>query len=181
MHGMGEDNFCHQVLMEQVVMGWDGITREVKEIARKVGMKDVCQVKSNRAEVEEAILHHHCAEMKKEMENYVKLDKIKFTNFSRMPEYMKEVSLEDCRVEFLWRTRMLDTRVNMGKKYKEKVCPHCEAGVLETQEHWLVCAAYGMLREGAGDPEGVQRNRPSYLRRVIKRRKQLEEKLNKDK
>ena len=44
----------------------------------------------------------------------------------------------------------------------------------------LVCLAYSEIREGAGDPEGLVEDRPSYLRKVMKKRKQLEEKLKKN-
>ena len=69
----------------------------------------------------------------------------------------------------------------MKGKYKEPyICPHCseglEAGVLESPIHLMSCKAYEDLRQGI-DPELDQRERPSYLRKVIARRKELELKI----
>ena len=60
-------------------------------------------------------------------------------------------------------------------------CPHCregrEEGALETPDHILnTCSAYGDLREGP-NPEAIFEDRASFLRSVIKRRKELEIKL----
>ena len=100
-----------------------------------------------------------------------------------MQVYMKQKSLEDSRLEFLWETNMLETRCNMKGKYqKDKYQrPHCwegcqPGGSLETSSHLLVCTAYADLREGL-QPEVSLEDRASYLRKVIYRRKLLEKQL----
>ena len=87
------------------------------------------------------------------------------------------------RLEFLWQTRVLDTRTSMKRKYEKYKysCPHCkegtEQGVLETPEHMLSeCSAYVDLRAGL-NPEAVLEDRASFLRKAINRRKELESKL----
>ena len=111
------------------------------------------------------------------------MENIKKTDSRRMQEYMKQKSLENSRIEFLWETNMLETRYNMKGKYqKDKYqCPHCwegcqPGGSLETSSRLLVCTAYANLREGL-NPDAVLEDRAIYLRKVIYRRKVLEKQL----
>ena len=101
-----------------------------------------------------------------------------------MQLYMKQKSLENSRLEFIWETNMIDTRCNMKGKYKKDQyqCPHCWAGnqpggSLESSDHLMVCSAYADLREGL-NPELVIEDRSTYLRKVIPRRMWLEQQLN---
>ena len=100
-----------------------------------------------------------------------KLKHLKNTDLRYMQKYMTQVSLENARLEFRYRTRMLDTRADMGKRYSFKYCPHCPAGrqdgVIENSQHWLVCSAYSKFRIGA-DPENVLEDKITYIRRVAK-------------
>ena len=90
---------------------------------------------------------------------------------------MNLIFLEDARLEFRWRTGMLDNRGCMGKKYSSKACPHCseerENKVEEDSINWPSCSAYEQLRHGL-DPELVLRDRITYIRRVQEMRKELE-------
>ena len=68
-----------------------------------------------------------------------------------------------------------------GRHKKNKYdCPHCHEGrqsrVLETSEHFLIFISYADLREGT-NPELVMKDRVVYSRRVIARRKVLEQQL----
>ena len=82
---------------------------------------------------------------------------------------------------------MIESRVTMKAMYKNSrfpvCCPHCpegrSVGVPESPGHWLECSAYRDLRQGT-DPELVLKDRCSYLRKVIERRKRLEEQLRKE-
>ena len=87
-------------------------------------------------------------------------------------------SLEDARLEFCWRTSMLDCRAWMPGKYGGlKACPHCpegrDAGEEESGVHWLTCPAYTRFRQGL-DPEAVFEDRMSFLRMVQLVRLELE-------
>ena len=90
---------------------------------------------------------------------------------------MKMSSLEYARVEFKYRTNMLDNRANMGRKYSEKFCPHCPEGrlelVSESSQHWFKCSAYESLRRGL-DPELVIEDRVKFIQRVQQVRSELE-------
>ena len=93
---------------------------------------------------------------------------------ARQP-YMRQKSLENSGIEFLWESNIIETRVNMKGMYeKEKYqSPHCTAGSLETSDHLMICSMYADLREGS-NPESIIEKRASYLRKVIQRRKSPE-------
>ena len=59
-------------------------------------------------------------------------------------------------------------------------CPHCpkgwSVGVPESPAHWLECGAFRDLREGS-DPKLVFKDWCKFLRKVIKKKKKLEEKI----
>ena len=98
-----------------------------------------------------------------------------------MQTYMKQKSMEDARLEFRWRTKMVDNRANMSGKYKDKICPHCSDGVVESNAHWLNCSAYSELRREAWqegrDPEYVSMDRLRYLKVMMLMRAGLEKDL----
>ena len=92
---------------------------------------------------------------KEQMKHLDKCKMIRNVDFRVVQPYMMKKSLQQSRVEFLWRTMMIDTRTTMKSKYKKDKysCPHCdegrEKGELETSEHLLnSCSAYSDLREG---------------------------------
>ena len=179
-----KENYAREILTEQIAMGWEGLTTEVEEICRLVGLPNVCSQPLGRKEVEEAVVLHHLKEIKEEMEPLSKMAKIRTQDTREMQLYMKQKSLENSRIEFIWETNMIDTRCNMKGKYKKDQyqCPHCwegsqPGGSLETSDHLMVCSAYADLRDGL-NPELVMEDRSTYLRKVIKRRIVLEQQLN---
>ena len=172
-----EESYARELLLEQLAMGWGGITKEVEEICCKLGLPNACKQFIKREDVLENIKLSSLKKLKLEMEGLTKLESIKNKDLRKPQIYMNRVSLEDSRLEFRWRTGMLDNRGCMGKKYSSKACPHCEVGrqegVEETSLHWLSCEAYRELRHGL-DPELVIEDRLKYLRRVQELRKELE-------
>ena len=90
---------------------------------------------------------------------------------------MKLNSLDYARIEFKYRSNMLDNRANMGKKYSEKHCPQCTAGrqekVVEKSQHWFECSAYEELRRGL-DPDLVLEDRVKFILRAQQLRTVLE-------
>ena len=119
------------------------------EICRLAGLPNVCLTYLNRQEVQEAIGNHHLKEIKEEMGPLSKLANIPNTDTRAMQGYMKQKSLKNSRMEFLWETNMNDTRMNMKGKYqKDKYeYPHCfegsqPGGSLETSEHLMSCSIY---------------------------------------
>ena len=110
-------------------MGWEGLTKEVEEICQLAGLPDACIHPLGRKEIEEAVVLHHLKEIREEMKPLSKMDKIRNQDTRQMQSYMKQKSLENSRLEFIWETNMIDTRCNMKGKYKKDQyqCPHCWA------------------------------------------------------
>ena len=187
MHRTESDNYARQVLEEQVAMGWEGIAKEAREICNKLGLPDITKKDIHRVEVSEAMKYHHLKVVKEEMKPYTKLEKLVNKDCTKMEDYMREKSLKDARLEFKWQTGVIESRVTMKAIYKNSrfpvCCPHCpegrSVGVPESPAHWLECSGYRDLRQGI-DPELVLKDRCSYLRKVIERRKRLEEQLRKE-
>ena len=171
-----EPTYAEEVLREQLAMGWEGLAEEVVGICERVGLPNACTEFVGREKVKEAMMYSHLSELKEEY-GMKKLKHLQHTELRYMQDYMKLASLEDSRVEYRYRVGMLDNRVNMGKKYKNKQCPHCipgrEHGVEESSQHWLDCEAYSELRRGM-DPETILKDRVLYLRRVQLLRIELE-------
>ena len=115
------------------------------------------------------------------MEPLSKLSKMRNQDTRVMQSYMKERPLENSRTVFLWETNMINTCMNIKGRYEKDQyqCSHCIEGnqpgrSLETSEHLINCTSYADLREGK-NPELVMEDRVSYLRKVIRRRKELEQ------
>ena len=108
-----------------------------------VGLNDVTKRYLHREEVKEYIAYYDMKQAKSDMEPLEKCSKIRNRDIRYVQPYMYEKSLDQSRLEFLWETRMVDTRTTMKGKYKKDKysCPHCregrEHGVQETPEHLL--------------------------------------------
>jgi hypothetical protein len=172
-----QESYARDLLQEQLAMGWEGITKEVEEICIKVGLPNACKVFVRRCDALKNIKLSSLKQLKLDMEGLSKLEIMKTKDLRKPQDYMKKISLEDSRLEFRWRSNMLDNRGCMSNKYTSKACPHCvegrQEGVEETSLHWLSCLAYKELRHGL-DPELVLEDRLVYLRRVQELRKELE-------
>ena len=181
LHNRKDNNYAKELLEEELLHSWGGITEEVKTICEVMGLPDATRQYIGRREAKEAMSLHHLVTLKKEMEGKSKCDKIYNKDLRIMQDFMKEKSLENSRIEELWMTDMLDTRSTMKGKYNKKYnCPHCEEGrvqgTLETPLHLMHCEAYLTLRTGLNPEEDFQ-DRAVYLRNMIARRKELEFKL----
>ena len=178
-----KENLCRQVLQVQLAMGWPGIMKEVKEICRAVGLKDVTTKYLYREEVKEYIQYFDMKGAKEKMKSLDKCSIIRNKDCRGVQAYMFEKSLEQSRLEFIWQTQMIDTRSTMKGKYPKDQysCPHCvegrEQGVLETPAHLLgSCSAYSDLRVGL-NVEQVLEDRATFLRTAIARRIKLEDRI----
>ena len=66
-----------------------------------------------------AIEFHHMKVVKEEMEPLKKMSKLRMEDTRYMQKYMKQKSLSSSRIEFLWQTNMIDTRMNMNGEYEK--------------------------------------------------------------
>jgi hypothetical protein len=114
LHLSEEDNYSRQVLQEQVIMNWEGLAKEAKELCKRLGLPDVTQKYIPREDIKSAVVYNNVKTVKEEMAPMKKLSMIKYSDCREMAPYMKEKSLEDSRLEFLWLTDMLESRTTMS-------------------------------------------------------------------
>ena len=178
-----QDSYAREMLLEELEQGWEGLSMEVQQICKLVGLPDGTSGYISRKDVTEAITLHHMKTVKDEMTARApkKLVEMRNLDCRKEQQYMKNASLHDSRLEFQWQANMLDTRTTMGNKYQRKSCPHCKEGLEEGLEesplHMLeVCPAYADLRFGL-DPLYITKDRAVFLRQAIVRRKLLEKEL----
>ena len=161
------ENYAREILLEQYNNSWGGLTEEVAKICETVGLDNICEVYLSREEVKDAMLHHHLGGLKDEMKERKKLDRIRDEDCRYMKSYMLRKSLEDSRLEFKFRTSMLDCRAWMPARYDGvKACPHCpeqgrESGVEESGVHWLTCLRQGQAGPGSRGGPGRSHKVPS--------------------
>ena len=185
MNNRKESNYTRELLEEELLHSWPGITQEVRAICQEMKFPDATQQFVSRQEAKEEMNFHQLSTLKREMEGKSKCDKIYNQDLRKMQVFMQDKSLENARMEVLWLTDMIDTRSTMKGKYNKKyTCPHCQEGrdlgTIETPLHLMSCQAYLNLREGIS-PEEDFKDRAGYLRKVISRRKELELKLGVEK
>ena len=132
LHRTEPGNYARQVLEEQIMMGWEGIAKEARELCDMLGLPDIAKKDIHREDVTMAMKYHHLKKVKEEMKPYSKMEKLIHKDCTKMEEYMTEKSLEDARLEFKWQTGMLDSRVKKKAMYKNShfpvCCPHCPKG-----------------------------------------------------
>ena len=117
-----ESSYAREVLKEQLAMGWDGLTKEVIEICKEVGLPNACEVFVHRKEVVEAMLYSHLKTLKEEY-SMKKLKHLKNDDIRYMQSYMTMASLENARLELRFRVGILDNRLIWGRSIKPRPVP----------------------------------------------------------
>ena len=130
LHGTNdpEENYAHEILQEQLLNAWDGITKDVQEMCKRVGLPDACLQYVFKVEIKIAMQLSNAKTPKEQIIGLSKQEHLVHKDLRFSQDYVKTKSLEDARLEFRWQTGMLDNRANMGRRYSSKTCPHCEDG-----------------------------------------------------
>ena len=135
---------------EQIKNEWPGLAPEVKKICEEIGVSNINEKDVSKEEIEEAVYFHHYKEMKLEVCEYKKLESVKNDDFTKLPEYMNEKSLENARMAFRIKTEMVNKiKMNFKGSYKNNLtCDKCMAEQNETQCHAMLCPGWAEQREG---------------------------------
>ena len=179
-----QESYAREMMEEEMLQGWKGLTTEARDLCELVGLPDVTGKYIGRKEVKEAVMLHNLKVVKQELAGLGKTKELSKIDLRKIQEFMLEKSLADSRMEVLWLTNMFDSRATMKGRYSKGdiFCPHCKEGkefrISENPQHWMTCDAYLEFRQGT-DPELIQKDRPAFLRRVVERRKELEADLRK--
>ena len=103
-----ENSQAKTIYKEQFKRNWPGLSGELREICKAVGLEDINQKEIKKEAREEAIFFHNYEEMKQDLQRYKKLEDIKDDDFTKMPDNMKDKSLENARMSFRIKSKMMD-------------------------------------------------------------------------
>ena len=99
--------------------------------------------------IKEAVERKNGEELKEKIRKLEKLEVMKKERFEQK-DYLRSLSLEQARVLFRVRTRMVNCKLNQSSSRANKVslwrCDEC--GFIDSQSHILHCPAYQDLRMG---------------------------------
>ena len=146
-----EGSLAKSVQQKAEANGWPGLGKEVTEICRQIGIRDINKYKVDKREIQKAIEKSHYEDMMEQLEGSKKLEDIKHCNFQQMQEYFNEKNIENSRLKFKIRTKMLEKIPgNFKNKYKHNKeglkCRFCTEDM--TQGHCIICPGRIELREG---------------------------------
>ena len=88
LHLSEEDNYSRQVLQEQVIMNWEGLAKEAKELCERLGIPDVTQKYIPREDIKSAVVYNNVKTVKEEMAPMKKLSMIKYSDCREMAPYI---------------------------------------------------------------------------------------------
>ena len=156
-------------------MNFPGLVKECRAIAKEL---DILQELNNenvnkfhfKQTVKTAILKKNEEELRKEMANYSKLKGLDGESYGRK-EYLKDLTLEEARLNFRIRGNMTEFGFNFRnkKEYADKswFCQSCDVAI-DTFDHAKWCVAHEDLREGR-DLEN-EKDLVWYIGKVLARR-----------
>ena len=134
------DSLANQVYREQLKMGWKGLSTEVEQICKEIGVENMNENVVEKQELKIAVELHGYKEMKAIMENSKKLTNVKNEDFTKTQSYMEYKSVEQARQAFRVRSKMIKSvKMNFKNLHKNDLkCEKC-ADKEETQEHVMMC------------------------------------------
>ena len=173
-----ESVLARQVYEESKARGWPGLGEEVSEICEIIGIPDVNHVNLPKQTIISAIERNHYEDLKSELEHSKKLKDIKDEDFSSVQEYFKGKSVENTRMAFKIRSKMVtEIPGNVKNRYKNKkeelVCKYCSKNEELSQSHVLECSAWVELKSGL-DLNNIM-DLVIFFRKMLAERVKLEE------
>ena len=145
-----EKSLAKAIYEEQLSKSWPGLSKEVEQICKDIGIENINKKVIQKEAMEEAIFYHNYHEMKQELETYKKLEEIKHKDYTKLPDYMEDKSLEKSRLAFRIKCKMVQgIKMNYKGSYKNNLtCDKCDLKCDETQCHTMLCDGWKQLREG---------------------------------
>ena len=172
LKNMPKGTLAKDVFDEQVKRGWPGLAREASDICKELAIPNIVREEVSKSKwekiVKQAAIDKHEEGLKEEVQSKTKLEGIKDEDLKRK-EYFLQKSLEDTRLLFRIRTRMVDLKANFKNKPAFRKdgwkCEGCNKEV-ESNGHVMHCQAYDHVREGKdlGSDKGLVQ----YFKEVLK-------------
>ena len=153
--GQSVTSLSRQILEEQQTYKWPGLSAEVRDICAEIGIPDLNYHDTPAGHIKKAILHHHDRNVFEEVSKSKKMMNHKNDDFSKVQNYMKGKSVDNCRMAFRIRCEMVnDIKGNFKDKFKRQggeealKCDDCKSDQIQTQSHCLVCPHWEDIRRG---------------------------------
>ena len=109
---------ARQVYEKQLQLGIPGLAKEVTDIFEIIKIHNINTFQVKKETIEEHVFYHHYKDMKENMEQSKKMEKIKHEDFRKEQDYMDSRLLDSCRTQLKVRLEMLDTfKDNFRTKY----------------------------------------------------------------
>ena len=154
-----ENSLAKEIFSVQNEMNWPGLVTECKELIENLNLPNITQQdvrdqwsKQRWKAITKKTIKAKCeSELKDEMKDYSKLrDGPMMHEKFEMQDYVKQMKIEDARVNFSLKSKMYKAKFNYKNdpKYSADLwrCSSCMSGHIETQSHILYCDAYADLR-----------------------------------
>ena len=172
LKNMEEETLAKQIFEEQVKRGWPGLARESEKFCQELGLPNILKERIDKKKwetmVKKSVLENHQSELKERMEGLKKLEGIVKDNLE-IKEYFKFRNLEDTRVMFRLRTRMLELKANQKNNptFRKEgwKCDGCKQEI-ENEKHVMECTSYDHVR--VGKKLEVDKDLISYFKEVMK-------------
>ena len=165
-----EGSLANRIYTEQLEMGWPGLAREVEEIGKACGVAAAKERVMTKDEIEEAVFYSSYKETKEEMEKYDKLKDIKHEDFRQEQDYMTEKAMDNARMAFRIRTKMVkNIKMNFKNMHRNDLkCKQCDLDEEESQEHVMLCPGWS---EERGDLDVLTtKGKVEFFWRILKRK-----------
>ena len=116
-----EDGSLAKIIYQEAESnGWPGLGNEVRQICRELDIPDINSYRIQKAELQKAIQFSHKKDILKQFESSKKLQDIKESNFDDIQPYFHDKNIENARITFRIRTKMLKKSLGI-KKLKLKI------------------------------------------------------------
>ena len=134
-------NLCKRSIMNETILGTEGLGHECKVIAKTIGLPDLRDkfATTSKGDIGRAIKKHSERTTKEEVEASRKVGDRATENPSDR-EYLTYMTLPDSRIWMRVRARSIKgVKVNTKRSHANLSCRFCEDNVDESQEHLEVC------------------------------------------
>ena len=165
---MDESVLAKEIYLKTKENDQPGLGNEVKQICEYLGIPDLNEHDVQKREILEKIKKKNSQEIYEELNKSSKMGNIQYMNFNKPQEYFNDKNIENARLKFRFRTKMLN---NIPGNFKDKfmydqsklLCEYCPTEL--SQDHFIICSGRKIHRQGLdlGNLDDVV----TYIRRTI--------------
>ena len=155
------------------------LVKEVQEICKKIGIRDISEEDVTKEEMEDALATYNLKLTNEEMGNKLKYQEMKNVDIRKPQKFLEHMNLEEYSIAMRVKCFMVDCPGNMRARYKgREACLRCTLkpefqgpATRETQGHIEVYSGYSELR--VGRDLAIWRDKVAYFADVIKDREKM--------